>query len=637
MKWTIAKKIMTAFGLVALVVSFFSIYMINILHEYEEDIHNYSEIQDGLLIKSNLHSDIFKIQDKFAEAALLKDQSIISDEIKPSLELIMKNIEEWKKLSSGDMELVEEIESLRSDLEKMYELGIEFFKAYTANSNNLNNKVKDFDEMADKVDNDIELVVNNETMKGKEAVDEMIEIADSSITVTYFVAGLVLLLSLSIGFVISRHISVPINKVTDAAKDIALGNVSINIESNSNDEVGKLTDSFKEMMNTIQERALAADKIAEGDLTVQINTKSEKDVLGKSLTRMIENLGGKAEVADKISNGDLRTEVKVSSEKDVLGKSLSKMIGNLKNVVENVKRAADNVTSGSQELSSTSQEISQGASEQAAAAEEASSSMEQMTSNIKQNASNAHETEKIALKAAEDAKEGGGAVGKTVEAMRDIAGKIGIIEEIARQTNLLALNAAIEAARAGEHGKGFAVVASEVRKLAERSQTAAGEISELSSSSVDIAEKAGEMLKRIVPDIQKTAELVQEITAASNEQNSGAEQINNAIQQLNQVIQQNAAGAEEAASTSEELSSQAELLQDIISFFNIGDDGVAERKDRNKKLKPSTVTRQGKNSKKQLGYASKKEVITNKKGETEGILVDVNSNRDGFDDEFEKF
>ena len=194
-----------------------------------------------------------------------------------------------------------------------------------------------------------------------------------------------------------------------------------------------------------------------------------------------------------------------------------------------------------------------------------------MAANIKQNADNALQTEKIALKSAEDAKEGGQAVSQTVGAMKEIAGKINIIEEIARQTDLLALNAAIEAARAGEHGKGFAVVASEVRKLAERSQSAAGEISRLSGSSVEVAERAGEMLNQIVPDIQKTAELVQEISAASNEQNTGAEQVNKAIQQLDQVIQQNASVSEEMAAGSEELASQADQLQSLVAFFKVAD------------------------------------------------------------------
>jgi methyl-accepting chemotaxis protein len=199
--------------------------------------------------------------------------------------------------------------------------------------------------------------------------------------------------------------------------------------------------------------------------------------------------------------------------------------------------------------------------------------MEQMSSNIKQNAENAAQTEKIAVKAASNAKEGGEAVRRTVDAMKQIASKIGIIEEISRQTNLLALNAAIEAARAGEHGKGFAVVASEVRKLAERSQKAAGEITELSASSVEVAERAGDLLAKILPDVQKTAELVQEITAASREQDSGGAQINKAIQQLDTVIQQNASASEETSSTTEELSTQAQRMQEMIAFFKLDDAG----------------------------------------------------------------
>ncbi|HOW53709.1 MAG TPA: methyl-accepting chemotaxis protein [Syntrophorhabdaceae bacterium] len=275
--------------------------------------------------------------------------------------------------------------------------------------------------------------------------------------------------------------------------------------------------------------------------------------------------------AQRLADGDLAVDIKTggSDETGQLLSAMKNMVDNLKSVVQDVNSAAQNVASGSQQMSSSSQQMSEGATMQAASAEEVSSSMEEMSSNIKQNADNAHQTEKIALKAADDAKEGGQAVTETVSAMKEIATKISIIEEIARQTNLLALNAAIEAARAGEHGKGFAVVATEVRKLAERSQTAAAEISKLSGSSVEVAEKAGEMLTRIVPDIQKTAELVQEISAASNEQNTGADQINKAIQQLDQVIQQNASATEEMASTSEELSSQAENLKTAIGYFKL--------------------------------------------------------------------
>lgn len=276
--------------------------------------------------------------------------------------------------------------------------------------------------------------------------------------------------------------------------------------------------------------------------------------------------------AQAVAAGDLTQKIDLNQKDEIgqLAKALNEMVAKLSSIVGEVMSASDNVASGSQQLSSTAQQMSQGATEQAAAAEEVSSSMEEMAASIRQNTDNAMQTEKISVKSSVDAKEGGKAVIETVAAMKEIATKISIIEEISRQTNLLALNAAIEAARAGEHGKGFAVVASEVRKLAERSQAAAGEISGLSSRSVAIAEQAGEMLTKMVPDIQRTAELVQEITASSKEQDTGAEQINKAIQQLDQVIQQNASASEEMASTSEELSSQAEQLQSSISFFDIG-------------------------------------------------------------------
>ncbi|MBF0142815.1 MAG: DUF3365 domain-containing protein [Magnetococcales bacterium] len=271
----------------------------------------------------------------------------------------------------------------------------------------------------------------------------------------------------------------------------------------------------------------------------------------------------------KFSQGDLSARVKVISADEVgeAGTALNRAAERLSEVVDRVKFAAQSLSAGSLQLASSSEVIAEGATKQASSIEETSAAMEEMTANITQNTDNAAQTESIATKAAEDAAQGGQAVAEAVGAMKEIAGKISIVEEIARQTNLLALNAAIEAARAGEHGKGFAVVAAEVRKLAERSQAAAGEITHLSVSSVSVAERAGSLLAKLVPDIQRTAELIQEISASSREQNQGASEINQAIQQLDEVIQRNAGASEEVSATAGDLSHQSEELLAATAFF----------------------------------------------------------------------
>lgn len=326
----------------------------------------------------------------------------------------------------------------------------------------------------------------------------------------------------------------------------------------------------------VDEAGTATDRIYEDARTLMLSVGAVAFVLAVLIafwiTRGITRpLNEAMRVADRLAQGDMTVSIKSDSkdETGLLLHSLGNMVDRLKQIIADVRSAADALSSASEEVSATAQSLSQSSTEQASSVEETSSSMEQMTASINQNTENAKVTDGMSTKAAREAKEGGEAVSSTVNAMKQIAEKISIIDDIAYQTNLLALNAAIEAARAGVHGKGFAVVASEVRKLAERSQVAALEIGEVAGSSVELAEKAGKLLDEIVPSIVKTSDLVQEIAAASQEQSSGVDQINNAMEQLNQLTQQNASGSEELASTAEELSSQAEQLQQTMGWFRL--------------------------------------------------------------------
>ncbi len=435
------------------------------------------------------------------------------------------------------------------------------------------------------------------------------------------IGGLVLAIAFSLTFIIGRMITRPLNKMTRLADDFAKGNMSEEIDIHQSDEIGNLADAFRNMQGTLKSISNElgsliqvtkegkldtrcnrsgftgswgelvggvnelidafvspinltsdyVDRIAKGDIPEKITDEYKGDFnkIKNNLNMLIDAMNKVTLLAEEMSNGNLNVEVKERSSKDRLMQTLDSMVKGLSDVVINVKTAADNVTLKSLELSASAEQTSKGASEQASSTEEASASMEEMAATIKQNAENAQQTEKIAVESAKNAKEGGEAVTKTVSAMKKIADKISIIEEIARQTNLLALNAAIEASRAGEHGKGFAVVAAEVRKLAERSQKSAGEIGQLSASSVEVAERAGMMLSEIVPDIQKTAELVKDITAASSEQYRSAEQINIAIQQLDKVTQQTTGVSEEMSTMAEVLSKQAENLQSTTDFFKL--------------------------------------------------------------------
>jgi methyl-accepting chemotaxis protein len=355
-------------------------------------------------------------------------------------------------------------------------------------------------------------------------------------------------------------------KLNDEATNLIAGIVAISEKELEQDKISS-TESYQEARNLMLTVLILGVLIGLGTAVWII--RGIMSQLGAEPPVILE-------IAEKIANGDLQSE-QTHTKGKVVGvlAAMITMREKLVSVISEVNSTSTALAAASEQISGTAQSLSEGASEQAASVEETSASIEQMGASINQNSENARVTDGIATESSNAAKEGGESVIATVQAMKDIAVKITIIEDIAYQTNMLALNAAIEAARAGEHGKGFAVVAAEVRKLAERSQVAATEISELTGVSVKVAEKAGGLLEKMLPDISRTAELVQEITAASEEQAAGASQITSAMNQLDQVTQQNAAGSEELAATADEMRNQSQSLIEMMSFFRLSSNGLA--------------------------------------------------------------
>jgi len=375
---------------------------------------------------------------------------------------------------------------------------------------------------------------------------------------------------------IQRIINSLINQTKNLVASVVEGNLFVRAnEDETNEEFRGIIAGINELLDAVikplDTAAEYIERISKGDIPELITEKYAGDFeeIKKNLNMLILSDREIIEKARIAANGNLSIDLKMRSEKDDLMESLTEMVRSTANIINEFKLATDNISVSSQQMSSTSQQMNEGASEQASATEEVSSSLEQMLANIQQNTANARETETIALNAASGIETANEASLSILNYMKEIAEKVSIIGEIARQTNILALNAAVEAARAGEHGKGFAVVAAEVRKLAERSQASAVEIETLTRNSVRATEESGRMLSLLVPEIEKTAKLVEEIVGASIEQNSGVEQINNAVLQLNKITQQNAAASEEMATSSEELAGQAQQLIDMISYFKM--------------------------------------------------------------------
>lgn len=410
-----------------------------------------------------------------------------------------------------------------------------------------------------------------------------------------------------------------------------------------------LVNKVKELMEVANESLESLNRIIDNKDAAALDTYAKTELYAKIIDPLTSKIQELTEIQlDAAENEHKKSEAAYAEARKslyiimlsgilfgllisfVIIRNITTIVAKMKELIEFVQTASDNISAASIQMNSSSQQMSEGATEQAASAEEVSSSMEEIASSIQQNTANALLTEKIAVKVAEDIIEGNKAVNHTVQSMKEIADRISIIGDIARQTNLLALNAAVEAARAGEQGRGFAVVASEVRKLAERSQIAALEIDHLSKTGVTIAEKSGKLLEELVPEIQKTSKLVQEISLSSIEQNTGANEVNKALQQLNQVIQQNAATSEEMAASSEELSSQAEHLKDVISF-DIGSD--IRQKAKPRQMRAGITLPNGSNGHKNGTAANGKSSYLNANG---GIHLNMNG-KDVLDEKYEKF
>jgi len=421
--------------------------------------------------------------------------------------------------------------------------------------------------------------------------------------ITFALLGGSMTILLWLGVVISRSITRPLDQAINAFGNISDGRFDTAITIPGEDEVSKVLVSLKSMQaklgseheatkSMLDEVSEIVDAASNGDLVKRINLEGREGfylILSESINTMVHSvenvINETVNGLNRMAAGDLRQPIEGDFEGSYkfIKDSCNETMTRLTDIISDVISSTEQLSNASEQVSATSQSLSQATSEQAASVEETSASVEQMAASINQNAENAKVTDGMASKAAKEAVEGGEAVKQTVDAMKEIATRISIIDDIAYQTNMLALNAAIEAARAGDHGKGFAVVAAEVRKLAERSQVAAQEIGDLAVGSVKAAERAGELINTIVPGIGKTSDLVQEISAASMEQSSGANQINTAMNQMNQITQQNASASEELAATAEEMTSQAEQLMELMNFFNIGQ-GQAERRSPNRKL-----------------------------------------------------
>jgi len=532
-----------------------------------------SAIEVGYFPATEMHHDLdallMSIQRTLQDAAASHDHSAIDEADTLKAQFLARLDRERGNPAVGEAE----VRHLGDLFGAYYSLGRQMTVALIDEETgvSLAESIDDMRNRYNALSTELDKAMKDSKQKIESAFSEVRRLHNATQWLVVGTSAVCLLLLVTISVILIRSITRPMRAAVHVADRLAEGDLEVEIATSSDDEIGRFLKSMSRMVAYFQEMATAARHISRGDVSVEVRTRSEKDILGRSFQDMVAYLREMASLAETIAEGKLDSRIEPKSEHDTLGHALRNMTDNLARVIGDIRSGVLTLSSASSQVSATAQSLSQGTSSQSASVEQTTASLEQMTASITQNAANSQEMKRMADQGASDAETSGGAVQETMDAMRAIAEKITIVEDIAYQTNLLALNAAIEAARAGENGRGFAVVASEVRKLAERSQEAAKEIGGLAESSVSIAERSATALQQLIPSIHKTTELVQEVSAASNEQSSGVSQINQAMSLVDQIAQQNASAAEELSATAEELAGQARTLGMRMEIFTLSE------------------------------------------------------------------